>query len=85
MTPELTDEVIAEAMVRAEKVACRPGDGRCSALPDSVADARAMCTPQGRCKSGGTRRVIVSHGGRESWNVWLDRHTGKGRLRCQLD
>jgi hypothetical protein len=26
--PELTDDVIAEAMATAERVACRPGDGR---------------------------------------------------------
>ena len=54
MTHELTEERIAEAMARAERVACRPGEGRCYALPDSVAEARANCTPQGRCKVGGT-------------------------------
>ena len=67
--------MIAEAMARAEKVACRPGEGRCYALPDSVEIARATCTPKGRCKIG----WIVSHGGRESWDVWLDLETGEGR------
>jgi hypothetical protein len=40
MPPELTEDVIAAAMARAEKVACRPGEGRCYALPDPVATAR---------------------------------------------
>ena len=83
--PELTKERIAEAMARAEKVACRPGEGRCYAFPNPVEDVRTSCTPKGRCRIGGTRRVIVSHGGRESWDVWLDLHTGEGRLRRQVD
>jgi len=44
ITPELTEERIAEAMVRAEKVACHPGEGRCYAFPDPVEDLRASCT-----------------------------------------
>jgi hypothetical protein len=34
MADTLTQEVIAEAMARAEKVACRPGDQRCYAFPN---------------------------------------------------
>jgi hypothetical protein len=34
MQEHLTQEVIAEAMARAEKVACRPGDQRCYAFPN---------------------------------------------------
>ena len=49
--------MIAEAMARAEKVACRPGDGRCYAFPDRLSDALATCTPKGCCKVG----WIVSH------------------------
>jgi hypothetical protein len=79
--PELTEERIAEAMARAEKVACRPGDDRCYPLPYSAVEARKTCTPKGRCKVGGTRRVIVANARRESWDVWLDLHTGEGRLR----
>ena len=78
---ELTEDVIAEAMARAERVACRPGEGRCYALPDPVEHARASCTPKGRCKVG----WIISHGGRESWDGWLDIETGEGRLRRQRD
>jgi hypothetical protein len=81
MTHELTEERIAEAMARAEKVACQPGDGRCYAFPDRLVDALASCTPKGRCKVG----WILSHGGRESWDVWLDLETGEGRLRRQVD
>ena len=81
MTPELTEKRIAEAMARAERVACRPGEGRCDALPDPVEIARATCTPKGRCKIG----WIVANSGRDSWDVWLDVHTGEGRLRRRRD
>jgi hypothetical protein len=80
----LTDTVIAEAIASGKRVACRPGEGRCYAFPDSVEDARASCTPKGRCRVGGTRRVIVANSGRDSWDVWLDLHTGEGRLRRQV-
>jgi hypothetical protein len=79
MTPELTEEMITEAMARAEKVACRPGDDRCYPLPYDVKSAQQTCTPKGRCKVG----WIVANSGRESWDVWLDLHTGEGRLRRQ--
>jgi hypothetical protein len=79
--PELTDEQIAEAMARAEKVACRPGDDRCYPLPYGVEDARASCTPKGCCNIG----WIVANSGRDSWDVWLDLHTGEGRLRRRAD
>src|SRR5215218_8708231 len=52
-------ERIVEAMARAERVACQPGEGRCYAFPDPVEQARASCTPKGRCRIG----WIVSHGG----------------------
>ena len=81
-TPELTEERIAEAMARAEKVACRPGDDRCYALPYSVAEARTTCTPKGRCKVGLDRG---QRGAGDAWDVWLDLHTGEGRLRRQRD
>jgi hypothetical protein len=79
--PELTEDMIAGAMARAEKVACRPGDDRCYSLPYDVESARASCTPKGRCKVG----WIVANSGRDSWDVWLDLHTGEGRLRRQRD
>jgi len=79
--PDLTEERIAKEMARAEKVACRPRDGRCYAFPDRLADALTTCTLKGRCKVG----WIVSHGGRESWDVWLDLHTDEARLQHQRD
>jgi hypothetical protein len=81
MTHELTEERIAEAMKRAEKVACRPGDNRCLPLPYDLASARATCTPKGRCKVG----WIVANAGRDAWDVWLDLPTGEGRFRRQRD
>jgi hypothetical protein len=80
-TPELTEELIAEAMARAEKVACTPGDQRCLPLPYDVVGALATCTPKGRCKVG----WIVANSGRDSWDVWLDVHTGEGRLRHRTE
>jgi hypothetical protein len=74
---ELCQEMIREALARAEKAACAPGDSRCYASPDPLEDARQSCTPKGRCCIG----WIVSNGGRDSWDVWLDIHTGEGRLR----
>jgi hypothetical protein len=81
--PELTEELIAEGMARAERVACQ-GNARCVARPDPLAEVRTTGTPKGRCKIGGTRRVIVADGGRMSWDVWRDLPTGEGRL-CRRD
>ena len=39
------------------------------------------CPPKGRCKIG----WIIAEGGRTSYDVWLDLHTGEGRLRRQAD
>ena len=69
MTPELTEDMIAEAMARAEKVACSPGNSRYFALPGPVVEARKTCTPKGRCLIGATLRVIVAKGGRTSWDA----------------
>ena len=77
---ELTEELIAEAMARAEKVACR-GDGRCFAMPHIRPDARSRGTPKGRCTVG----WIVTTGGRDVYDVWLDLETGEGRLRRRRD
>jgi hypothetical protein len=82
LTPtELTEKRIAEAMACAEKAACGSGNLRCFALPDPVDEVRKTCTPKGRCLIG----WIVAEGGRTSYDVWLDRHTGKGRLRRRVD
>jgi hypothetical protein len=71
--------VIAEAIARTKRVACRPGKGRCYAFPNSVEDARVSCTPKGRCNVS----WIVSKGGRESWDVWLEVATGLVKLIAQ--
>jgi hypothetical protein len=81
MPPEFTEERIAEAMARAEKAACGSFNARCFAFPDPLEDTRETCTPKGRCKIG----WIVAEGGRTSYDVWLDLHTGEGRLRRQPD
>ena len=81
MTDRLTQEMIADAMARAEKVACRPGDDCCYPFPDKLEDARASCTLKGRCRIG----WIVANSGRDGWDVWLDVPAGEGRLRRRVD
>jgi hypothetical protein len=54
---------------------------RCSALPDDVTSAQPTCTPKGGRKIG----WIVANSGRDSWDAWLDLHTGARRLRRWVD
>jgi hypothetical protein len=63
---DLTEELIAAAMAKADARVC-VGSDRCYAFPDRLEDARKTCTPKGRCKVG----WIVSRGDRESFDVWL--------------
>jgi len=76
--PELTEGLIAAAMAKAAARGCT-GSDRCFALPDPVYEARKTCTAKGRCKVG----RIVSKGGRESWDVWLEVSTGLVKLIAQ--
>jgi hypothetical protein len=71
----LTEEMIATAMAKADARVC-VGSDRCFAFPDLLVDARQTCTPKGRCKVG----WVVSRGGRESWDVWLEVRTGLVKL-----
>jgi hypothetical protein len=77
---ELTEELLAAAMAKASARVC-VGSDRCYAFPDRLEDARASCTPKGRCKIG----WIVSKGGRESWDVGLEVSTGLVKLIRQAD
>jgi hypothetical protein len=77
---ELTEELIAAAMAKANARVC-VGSDRCYAFPDRLQDARASCTPKGRCKVG----WIVSRGGRESFDVWLEVSTGLVKLIRQAE
>jgi hypothetical protein len=76
--PALTEELITAAMAKADRRVC-VGSDRCFALPHRLEDARAGCTAKGRCKVG----WIVSKGGRESWDVWLEVSTGLVKLIAQ--
>ena len=78
MPPELIEEMIVAAMAKADARVC-VGSDRCYAFSDRLEDARASCTPQGRCKVG----WIVSKGGRESWDVWLEVGSGLVKLIAQ--
>jgi hypothetical protein len=61
--PDLTEEMIAAAMAKADARVC-VGSDRCYAFPDRLEDARESCTPKGRCKVG----WVVSRGRRESFH-----------------
>jgi hypothetical protein len=78
---ELTEELIAAAMAKADARVCVPGDPRCYAFPYGVAGARATCTTKGRCKVG----WVVRNSGRESWDVWLEVATGLVKLIPQAN
>lgn len=77
---DLTEELIADVMARAERVACT-GDPSCVAFPDSLEDVRQSIDRKGRCIAG----WITSTRGRIAWDVLLDLNTGEGRLRRRPD
>jgi hypothetical protein len=70
--------MIEAAMAKADARVC-VGSDRCFALPHRLEDARASCTAKGRCKVG----WVVSRGGRESFDVWLEVSTGLVKLNRQ--
>ena len=72
---ELTEEMITAAMAKAVARVC-VGSDRCYAFPHRLEDVRETCTPKGQCKVG----WIVSKGGRESHDVWLEVSTGLVKL-----
>ena len=77
---ELTEELITAAMAKADARVC-VGVDRFFAFPYPLEEARESCTPMGRRKIG----WIVSRGGRESWNVWLEVSTGLVKLIARVD
>ena len=77
---ELTEDMIAAAMAKAD-VRVYVGSDRCYAFPDGLEDVRQTCTPKGRCKVG----WIVSRGGRESFDVWLEVSMGLVKLVPQAE
>jgi hypothetical protein len=48
---ELTEEMITAAMAKVDRHVC-VGSDRSFELPDRLQDARASCTPKGRCEVG---------------------------------
>jgi hypothetical protein len=77
---ELTEDMITAAMAKADARVCI-GSDRCFAFPHRLEDARQTCTPKGRCKVG----RIVSRGGRESFDIWLEMATGLVKLVAQVN
>ena len=75
MRVDLTRDMLEAAMAKADARVCA-GSPRCFALSDPLYAARETCTPEGRCKVG----WIVSQGGQESCDVWLEVSTGLVKL-----
>jgi hypothetical protein len=63
---ELTEELIAAAMAKADARVC-VGNDRCYAFPDRLEDARESCTEKGRCKVGWIIRASVARAGTCGW------------------
>jgi hypothetical protein len=76
---ELTEDLIAAAVAKVHARVC-VGSDRCYAFPHRLEDALASCTAKGRCKVG----WVVSQGGRESHDVWLEVNTGLVKLVRQV-
>ena len=81
MVPELTEEMIAAAIAKADARFCQPGDQRCYAFPSAAEDARTRCTSKGRYTVG----WVVRAGGREAWDVWLEVASGLVKLIRQTN
>jgi hypothetical protein len=77
---DLTEAMITAAMTKADARVC-VGSDRCYAFPHRLDDARETCTPKGRCKVG----WVVSKGGRECHNAWLEVSSGLVKLIRQAD
>ena len=77
---ELTEEMIVTAMAKADARVC-VGSDCCFAFPDRLQHARETCAPKGGCTVG----WIVSRGGRESCDVWLEVGTGLIKLIRQAE
>jgi hypothetical protein len=77
---ELIEAVITTAMAKADARVC-VGSDCCYAFPDPLEHAIQTCTLMGGCKVG----WLVSRGGRESWNVWLEVRTGLVKVIRRVD
>ena len=75
LAPILTDDVIAEVLLRAEQTVCPPGDARCDGFAFGVAEALSSLTPDGWCEIG----WVAASAGRETWDVSFHVDTGKTR------
>jgi hypothetical protein len=75
LAPILTDGVIDDALRRAEREVCAPGDPRCYGFSFSVEDALRSLTSDGWCRIG----WVAGRSGRDDWDVWF--HVDRGDMR----
>jgi hypothetical protein len=77
LAPILTDAAIDEALRRAEREVCAPGDPRCYGLPYTAEAALGSMTPDGWCRVG----WVAGQAGQDDWDVWFHIDTGVVRPR----
>jgi hypothetical protein len=75
LAPILSDDLIGDALRRAEREACAPSDPRCYGFPYTVEDALDSMTPDGWCRIG----WVAGRGGRDTWEAWF--HVDAGAVR----
>jgi hypothetical protein len=71
LAPILTDAVIDDALRRAERGACEPGDPRCYGFAYTVEEALRSLDRDG---------WVAGRSGRDDWDVWF--HVDSGRVCC---
>jgi len=76
LAPILSDAVIDDALRRAERAVCAPGDPRCYGFAYSVEVAVSSLDRDGWCRIG----WVAGRGGRDDWDVWF--HVDRGEVRC---
>ncbi len=75
LAPILSDAVIDDALRRAEREVCAPGDPRGYGFPYTVEDALRSLDRDGWCRVG----WVAGRCGRDDWAVWFHVDTGAVR------
>ncbi len=75
LAPILSDELIDDALRRAEREVCEPGDPRCYGFPYTVEESLGSLDHDGWCAVG----WVAGRGGRDDWDVWFHGDTGQTR------
>jgi hypothetical protein len=81
LAPILADDVIADAMQRAEQAVCPPGDARCYGFAFGVEESLNTLTPEGWCRIG----WVAANAGQRTWDSWFHVDSGGERPTASKD